>query len=942
MKIHSYGKKLMAAACAVVMLVSCMVFAPASAAINAKGTWDCEAPESSDWSNTGGNNNVVRDGASMTLETVTEDAAHSGTGVAVAKFTDNWSKANDTEQSVAACRLMIGEDNARLVKGRYYRVKFWYKIVNLPVDAELRFVIASRPWKGQSYNSVDHYYDAVALKTTDATGVWNQVDTVFYGDGNNGLHIFLKSTDDTQRIGTEVWLDDFEYYQVDHSDAVYLTLDANGGTVRDKYAYAIKGENTPITVTATHSDGYVFAGWYSSKESADNLVEADKVTVFPDNTTTTVYAGWKEPETPWYTVTFHANPGKLTGAATARYKEDTPITMSAPVRPGWEFTGWYTAAGNAGEKIAAVTGDVDAYAHWAKTGTVAQVDGLQTFEDASLSLDSFKYNSNYAMELTEEKENHTFAGEKSLKATITSGMNGQLTRPRFVLKNADGTDFVAEEGKDYTVSFWAKTDVAISKSLNFYLAAYDIDQIDAMIKAGGSGAYNAIPHTVQTLEKVSLPSGSIVDVVNKDWSAGGVISSQFEKATVQEAALGTGWTKFVVRIPAFVAHKVQNSEATKSYLALGITDTNAVGGTNYTSRNIYLDDIQIVETDTLDASVSHNYEGKTVGKSDGSTTSATGMAGTGNGRRVCDEVMNHTFGYGGVGKTAKLELATKDVGNPSNNYTALYKADGNLYQVTTGSSYLVSAWLYSATDADVDVYLRAASDVNNWISGGLSDLMTKTPTTVSLKAHTWTQVRLQGTVPEVKDGSCKYMALGVTNSKEYKTEVVYVDDTSVVCTDNALGKVSGNVGVYKNGDDTCYTENGTKYGALRLLGGYTIADGDATKAVIGGNTYTVKARGILLGKDEQTTLTVDGECYYKSEKTTNLDGYWQKEGNVLKYSLLVSKISADQITTNVHYRPYIIVTDGTAEYTLYGETVLNLCWQKAASDLGVDTSWTTK
>lgn len=753
MKIHSYGKKLMAVACAVVMLVSCMVFAPVSAAINAKGTWDCEAPENSAWNNAGGNNNVVRDGASMTLETVTEGAAHSGIGVVVAKFTDNWSGANDTEQSVPACRLMIGDSDSnnsqKVINGRYYRVKFWYKIVNLPVDAELRFAIASRPWGNKGYNSVSNYYDAATLKTTDEVGVWKQADVVFWAGSTNGLHIFLKSTDDTQRVGTEVWLDDFEYYQVDSSDAVYLTLDANGGTVKDKYTYAIKGENAPVTVTATRGEGYTFAGWYSSKESADNLVEADKVTVFPDNTATTVYAGWIAPAASWYTVTLHANPGTLTGEATVRCEEGTPITTTDPVRPGWEFTGWYTEAGDAGEKITAVAGDMDAYAHWTKIGTVEAVANTWNFEDAAV--ENITYNEKKpAIEISTE-ENHTFAGEKSLKVPVRAGGSGGTARPRIVLQDENGKNIVVQEGKSYEVTFWVKSS-RDNSDFRYYLAT--TASLDDVRTEG----------TAYTMQK------SLVHNVGKCTAKG---SDAAQADCIEVAVIHTNdstWTKISCIIP-----EVQLQTAgVDNYLQLALTNSMAFNAGF--SIDYYVDDVTVREV------TGQNFESI---KNDGNTKNNNATIKAYSSSVQFSTAYNHTPN----GDTS-IKLSSNKGASTYNTDRIAYAVDyNNVQKFATNQKYFASVWLYTET-AITNAKVRFIND-GDYDTTGLGWFSNKAAETkLNLPAGEWTNVRFAFTFPGGDSNNTKYqeayLSFGVSSDDVAAT--VYVDDLQIVAVpDDSYG-----------------------------------------------------------------------------------------------------------------------------------------------------------
>lgn len=897
MKTHSISKsskKLMAILCAVMMLASCMVFAPTSAAAS-QGTWDCEANQTlRAWNNT--TNNRVTTDHSMTLNTSVE-GAHSGTGVVVAKYINNGTEGTDYKK-VPAGRLGISGNSECLAKDGYYRVVFWYKIKALPVDAEIQLIVASVNWQGVSLNNTPQVLAAVELKTTDATETWVKADLLFknsyYTPTMSGLHVVLKSNDNTNCAGTEVWLDDFEYYSLTDSDLITLTLDPNHGSAATATELGIAG--MPITTVPTRTGGYLFLGWFDAAEGGN------QVTVFPD-ASTTLYAHWDEPAVTLYTVAFHVNPGKLTGDASLELAAGDVITTSAPVRAGWAFTGWADAEGKAVTTMPA--NDIDLYAQWTKTGTVPTDARVQDFEDGFDNIQNTTAGREFT--LTTE-ENHTYAGGAAITAHIQNGMNGERTRPRLVLKT-NGENFVAEEGKSYVVSFWAKSSV-FSGDMRLYLAAYDMDNIaDQIVNEEGWGDAHKACHTIQTI------------AVN-----GGTEVTQWI------GTLPTDWTQYTITIPSFVAHKNPNTEATQSYLVLGITDGGAYTA-SFGARDFYIDDISVAEV--ADTGV-RDFENEELGSVD--VRNADGF------KAVVAYGPSHSTV---AGKAVKVTQTGGDSGN-ARVQMVMKDKNGNVIEATAGKRYLVSFWLYAEDTPQTRFWLAPSAGGAGYTNSGEKDkAKIKEQDAHITAAYTWKQVTVL--TDAVKEGYEGQLLLGISDARfanmqnvPNNTSIFYVDDISVVEIDSALGKVNGNVGLYKNGENSYYEQDGVKYGALRLLGGYTVADGDATKAVIGGNTYTVKARGILLGKDEQTTLTVDGECYYKSEKTTNLDGYWLMEGNVLKYSLLVNKISADKIDTNVHYRPYIIVTDGTAEYTLYGDTVLNVNWSAVAESAGVDTGWTAE
>lgn len=907
MKTHSISKsskKLMAILCAVMMLASCMVFAPASAATACScGFENADTFMNGKWNGRYTNYTSSAQGQRWKNVNCSVVEVDETQGKAMRMAFEESSNTRDDEDGAdpkvgkyAGFRLFNdGAGAVNFTSGKTYAVSFKYKVESAATDLTLRVLGGSVNWNGANVvNAGDNQVAATiaAGTTTD----WTQA-YVFVKPNATGIHLTVQAADETAADGSVVYVDDISV-----DDPISYTMDVNYGSSSTSTVSALAGWPIAAVVSdPTRAGGYTFLGWFDAPEGGNQVTE------FPAESTT-LYAHWDTPEVPLYTVTFDGKGGTVVGDKSAEYAADETITQTAK-RPGYSFLGWKNAAGET--VTAAPADDVALYADWEKTGTVAAIDGLQDFEaSANLAMKRFTW--------VEGEENHTFAGNGALKVAVGSSFS-QRSRPRLILQS-NGQDLIVEPGKSYTVSFWMRTVKSVSNA-GYYLATMADNSRDGDIqKEAANQASNGKSdvHKLQTLTSTSV--GALYNGATKSTNGKGT--------EVGDMGLAAGvWTQVTATFTAEA-----QVDGVPSYLALGLVSEKN-GGVK--GCDFYLDDIQVAETDTLAAT--HNYEAKPLGSYGANHGAANQLAGTGNGRTVTNEVMNHSFGLGGVGHTAKVKLEGQAINEPRNCYTALYNADATILQIKPGSSYLVSAWIYSATDATVGVYLRTANNAATWLGSPSVEVAKKT---VDLQANTWTQVHLQGTIPT--DGDYNVIALGFANTVADATKAVYVDDTSVLCADSALGKVNGNVGVYKNGENSYYEQDGVKYGALRLLGGYTIADGDATKAVIGGNTYTVKARGILLGKDEQTTLTVDGECYYKSEKTTNLDGYWLMEGNVLKYSLLVNKISADKIGTNVHYRPYIIVTDGTAEYTLYGDTVLNVNWSAVAESAGVDTGWTAE
>ena len=140
-----------------------------------------------------------------------------------------------------------------------------------------------------------------------------------------------------------------------------VSYDRNGGE-----SAAISDQNYTITgtisfPTAPTRTGYTFGGWYTAA-TAGTRVEAGAAA-----STTTLYAQWTAIAN-YYTVTYNANEGILTGSSTQDYTITGTLSFPTdPTREGYTFAGWYTAA-TAGTRVeaGAAASTTTLYAQWAE------------------------------------------------------------------------------------------------------------------------------------------------------------------------------------------------------------------------------------------------------------------------------------------------------------------------------------------------------------------------------------------------------------------------------------------------------------------------------------------------------------------------------------------------------------------------------------------------
>ena len=158
-------------------------------------------------------------------------------------------------------------------------------------------------------------------------------------------------------------------FRADYEGAERGYLDANKQTVvltyTVPYGSTLRKERislpTPVPGEATY---YFFKDW-----DLDNLFYTDPdVLDMPVRSNLTFVAQW------WPIVTFDANGGAWSSGETIHYVKitDKVAAESTPVRDGYTFLGWYTAAdgGNRANFEEKVNGPTTLYAHWAKNAAV--------------------------------------------------------------------------------------------------------------------------------------------------------------------------------------------------------------------------------------------------------------------------------------------------------------------------------------------------------------------------------------------------------------------------------------------------------------------------------------------------------------------------------------------------------------------------------------------
>jgi len=136
-----------------------------------------------------------------------------------------------------------------------------------------------------------------------------------------------------------------------------VTFDADGG--KGAVASATTGEGgTLSSLPAPTKTGYTFAGWYTSPVDGARITT---ITAFGANTT--VYARWTLIT---HTVKFDAKGGTVTPTVGITGEGGTLASLPAPVRNGYNFSGWFTAAAGGDSVTAGKVYDANTtiYARW--------------------------------------------------------------------------------------------------------------------------------------------------------------------------------------------------------------------------------------------------------------------------------------------------------------------------------------------------------------------------------------------------------------------------------------------------------------------------------------------------------------------------------------------------------------------------------------------------
>ena len=146
---------------------------------------------------------------------------------------------------------------------------------------------------------------------------------------------------------------------------VRIAFDANGGSVAPEYWDCVAGTAVEAFPAPTRP-GYTFEGWFTAK-SGGTLVSSIASVAGAQ----TFYAHWTDnggadPGDGTCTVTFNPNGGSVAESTRTVESGEAVGELPVPVRTGYAFNGWFTAA-EGGVQVSAstvVSSDVTYYAQW--------------------------------------------------------------------------------------------------------------------------------------------------------------------------------------------------------------------------------------------------------------------------------------------------------------------------------------------------------------------------------------------------------------------------------------------------------------------------------------------------------------------------------------------------------------------------------------------------
>lgn len=331
--------------------------------------------------------------------------------------------------------------------GATYVMDFWYKTIS-GSGATFSFVpvfsSSTNVWTGGKYpvgyagdNSNFEPYTGVGANFIyfpwAGKEIWQHTSIKYtvpsdVGYNNTLWFNFVCQAD----ASVDMYIDDISITPVYNDSVVYEFVDTHetDGNV-SLYLSGTPGYTIGYTPVREH---FTFDGWYTDSALTN------KVTKYPSNTAK-LYAKWTIDQNV-SSVTFDANGGINRDLDTKLYNDGDVIDVKNPVRPGYDFLGWFDKNGN---KVTVAHGALDLTAQWSR------IIGFESFYRTS------KNHMGYAVQITDSE---SAVGSKSAYYGYTSdNWNAPVLTPVFA-KPGDWTTsyknyFAYENGKIVSLKKYA-------------------------------------------------------------------------------------------------------------------------------------------------------------------------------------------------------------------------------------------------------------------------------------------------------------------------------------------------------------------------------------------------------------------------------------------------------------------------------------------------------
>jgi uncharacterized repeat protein (TIGR02543 family) len=190
----------------------------------------------------------------------------------------------------------------------------------------------------------------------------------WYTEANGGGNVFTAATPVTANSTV------YARWTLDTSISYTVIFDANGGSPATQTRTVTNGgslgsSGMPLEPIRT---GFVFIGWYTAVDGAGT--EFTAATIITGNIP--VYASWK------IRLTFDAaggDPATQTRMVTEGASLGSSGMPLEPIRTGWFFMGWYTAANGGGNEFTAATTateNITLYAQWIEKAGLYKISAI--------------------------------------------------------------------------------------------------------------------------------------------------------------------------------------------------------------------------------------------------------------------------------------------------------------------------------------------------------------------------------------------------------------------------------------------------------------------------------------------------------------------------------------------------------------------------------------